>query len=343
MGGHYKYDLFISYSRANFDEVSRFVRLIKERIPTINIWFDITGIESGDEFDEKIINAINNSETIIFAVSENSINSKWTKDEVMYAKNIGRRIIPVLLRNATLTGWFLFKFGRVDCIDSTDQLQVDKLINNICKWHKGKNVESAWVKPPVKPRMGFRLSKQWIMIICGAMLIIAFLSYFLFNSSTNEREQYIPNDSISNDNNYSNYDNYREDYVYDDYDQSNADEIIRQLVNEGNSSCPSVMSSSGLEILSLKMIDNSVVYTYRFLTEVNKGNVNIENLGKDVVLSMLEYFDSEPNPYIHFIEYVLFHGYNIVYIYNDVYGFEVAKVVLTPEDYRLMGVTQTIK
>lgn len=336
MSGQYKYDLFISYSRANFNEVSSFVKLIKQKIPTIKIWFDITGIECGDEFDEKIINAINNSETIIFAVSENSINSKWAKDEVMYAKNIGRRIIPVLLRNATLSGWFLFKFGRVDCIDSTDQLQVDKLINNICKWHKGINVESAWVKPSVKPRMGFQLSKQWIVIICGAVLMIAFLAYFLFNSSTNEREQYIPNDSISNDNNYSDYDNYREDYVYEDYNQSNADEIIRQLVNEGNSNCPSVMSSSGLEIISVRMNDDSVVYTYRFLTEVNTENANID-LWKDEVLSMLEYFDSEPNPYIHFIEYVLFHGYNLVYVYKDVYGSEVAKVVLTPEDYRLMG------
>ena len=49
-----KYDIFISYSRKDLDEVKTFVRRICEHIPNLKIWFDITGIESGDEFDVKI-------------------------------------------------------------------------------------------------------------------------------------------------------------------------------------------------------------------------------------------------------------------------------------------------
>ena len=53
-----KYDIFISYSRKDFDEVNQIVEMLKSRIPTLNYWFDITGIESGDEFEDKIISAI---------------------------------------------------------------------------------------------------------------------------------------------------------------------------------------------------------------------------------------------------------------------------------------------
>ena len=48
-----KYDVFISYSRKDFDEVNAFVEMLKQRIPTLDIWFDLDGIESGDEFRDK--------------------------------------------------------------------------------------------------------------------------------------------------------------------------------------------------------------------------------------------------------------------------------------------------
>lgn len=134
-----KYDVFISYSRKDIDEVKRFIDRLQVAIPSLTCWFDITGVESGDEFEEKIIDAIDNSSNLIFFLSENSISSKWTKDEVMYAKNTDKKIVPILLKNAKLKGWFLFKFGRIDCIDSTADEQVNKLIENLSSW-TGKKV-----------------------------------------------------------------------------------------------------------------------------------------------------------------------------------------------------------
>lgn len=129
-----KYDIFISYSRKDFDEVNAIVEMLKTRIPTLNYWFDITGIESGDEFEDKIISAIDNSSFVLFALSDNSIQSQWAKDEVMYAKNTDTKVIPLVLKGAQLKGWFLFKFGRIDCIDTTSSLQIEKLIKNLSDW-----------------------------------------------------------------------------------------------------------------------------------------------------------------------------------------------------------------
>ena len=129
-----KYDVFISYSRKDYNEVTSMIEYFDDNIPGFSYWFDITGIESGDKFEDKIIAAIDSSSSIIFAVSDNSINSPHTRDEVMYAKNTGKRVIPVLLKGAKLGGWFLYKFGSIDCIDSTDSLQMRKLCHNISNW-----------------------------------------------------------------------------------------------------------------------------------------------------------------------------------------------------------------
>ena len=134
-----KYDVFISYSRKDLDEVSTFVEMLKTRIPTLEVWMDLEGITAADEFDEKIISAIDASSYVIFAVSPNSNSigegsSEWTKKELVYAKNTGKKVIPVLLNGAELNSWFLFEFGRVDCIDSTSKHQIEKLLKNIAKW-----------------------------------------------------------------------------------------------------------------------------------------------------------------------------------------------------------------
>ena len=142
-----KYDVFISYSRKDYDEVSAILETINAAMPDLSYWFDIDGIESGDEFEDKIISAIDNSSYVLFALSENSIGSKWTKDEVMYARNTDKKVIPVLLKGAQMKGWFLFKFGCIDCIDSTDSLQMGKLIRNLSTW-TGKNRTSETAAEP---------------------------------------------------------------------------------------------------------------------------------------------------------------------------------------------------
>ena len=134
-----KYDIFISYSRKDFDEVNAFVEMLKLRIPTLEVWMDLDGIEASDEFDEKIITAIDASSYVIFAMSNSSNSvgegsSKWTKKELVYAKNTGKKVIPLLLNGAVFNSWFLFEFGRVDSIDIQKNKQIEKLIKNIAKW-----------------------------------------------------------------------------------------------------------------------------------------------------------------------------------------------------------------
>ena len=128
-----KYDVFISYSRADLHQVEPFVKMIEQKA-NAKCWIDWTGIESGAQFEDVIVRAIDSVDVVLFFISENSINSHYAKLEINYAYNVKKKVVPVILDGGNLRGWFLFKFGAVDFIDIRSQRQCDKLIQNLQEW-----------------------------------------------------------------------------------------------------------------------------------------------------------------------------------------------------------------
>ena len=128
-----KYDIFISYSREDLHQVEPFVKMIEQKA-NVKCWIDWTGIESGSQFEDVIVRAIDSVDVVLFFISENSINSHYAKLEINYAYNVKKKVVPVILDGGNLRGWFLFKFGAVDFIDIRSQRQCDKLIQNLQEW-----------------------------------------------------------------------------------------------------------------------------------------------------------------------------------------------------------------
>ncbi len=129
-----KYDLFISYSRADIDAVTRIVNDIHTQT-NAKCWIDWKGIESGDEFVDVIISAIDSVDTVVFMLSANAMDSYFVKKEIEYARNTGKKIIPVVIDGGKLRGWFLFQFGNVDYTDISKPLEYNKLLDNLKKWY----------------------------------------------------------------------------------------------------------------------------------------------------------------------------------------------------------------
>jgi len=127
-------EIFISYSRDDKDLVHPFVEQINQTL-SIDCWIDLKGIEGGDEFEEVIMKAINECQIVLFMLSDNSLKSDWTKREVYYAEDEGKRIVPVLVNGGKLRGWFKFHFGNVDFIDIRSEEQKQKLISQPLKRH----------------------------------------------------------------------------------------------------------------------------------------------------------------------------------------------------------------
>ena len=128
-----KDNLFISYSRQDLQQVEPFVKMIEQRA-NVKCWIDWNGIESGEQFEDVIVSAIDSVDVVLFFISENSMNSTYAKMEVNYAYNIEKKVVPIVLDGGKLRGWFLFKFGSVDFIDINNQQQCDKLIRNLQAW-----------------------------------------------------------------------------------------------------------------------------------------------------------------------------------------------------------------
>lgn len=149
--------IFISYSIIDKNIVFPFVKRIEQELNT-TCWIDSEGIESGSQFEEVIVNAIEGSNVVLFMLSDSSINSKWTKREVLYAEDERKRIVPVVVDKKGLRKWFKFHFGNVDYIDINDEGQCDKLLNNLASWigvermsKKNSSTKiSAYIGSPIK-------------------------------------------------------------------------------------------------------------------------------------------------------------------------------------------------
>ena len=128
-----EYDVFISYSREDLSVVEPLVKDIEQKAG-VKCWIDWNGIETGTQFEEVIIKAIDSVDIVIFFISENSISSQYARMEVNYAYNTKKKVVPIVLDGGDLRGWFLFKFGSIDYIDINKKRQYDKLIQNLQSW-----------------------------------------------------------------------------------------------------------------------------------------------------------------------------------------------------------------
>lgn len=138
-----KYIAFISYSRKDFN----MAKSIKENIENITgeiCWMDLDGIESGEDFINVIISAIDNSDYFIFLLSNNSMISKYTQKEISYAEKIGKKIIPLNIDKCTPKGWYLFNFGSIDVINIHIKEQLEKFYRNIKKWCSERNKKAPY-------------------------------------------------------------------------------------------------------------------------------------------------------------------------------------------------------
>ena len=142
-----KYDIFVSYSRADIDIVQNLVAEIHDRT-NARCWVDWEGIENGEEFVDVIIKAIDEVDTVLFILSDNSISSAYVKKEILYARNVGKKIYPVVVDGNALRGWFLFEFGPTDYTDIESLFQYEKLFHNLEKRFGCKSLA-----PEVEPKV----------------------------------------------------------------------------------------------------------------------------------------------------------------------------------------------
>lgn len=102
---------FFSYSR----EDSEFALKLAEDMKAAgaSVWIDQLDIEPGVEWDSAVEGALNSSASMLVILSPVSVSSKNVRDEVSFALNEGKRVIPVLYRDCKVP----FRLARLQQID----------------------------------------------------------------------------------------------------------------------------------------------------------------------------------------------------------------------------------
>jgi hypothetical protein len=87
--------IFISYSRKD----TRFVKKLARDLKKVDyeVWWDQVDLPGGENWVQKIPNAIESSDYVIVVLSLNSAESKWVQKEYTQALDFGRNIIPIKL------------------------------------------------------------------------------------------------------------------------------------------------------------------------------------------------------------------------------------------------------
>jgi WD40 repeat protein len=87
-------DVFLSYSRRDSEFVDRLSAALDVRGK--QVWLDTGSIADAEVFPQAIRNAIETSDAFLFVITPEAVSSAYCEQEVTYAGELGKRIVPVL-------------------------------------------------------------------------------------------------------------------------------------------------------------------------------------------------------------------------------------------------------
>lgn len=132
----FQYDVFVSYSHRDKEEVKRFVSRLKNF--GLKVWIDYDKVAPGDHFATTINAGLENSRTAVLCWSKQAGRSQWCQFEAA-AKlcrdpiNSQRRLIPITLDGTPLKGPMLESLWQLDWSVKRDRSRVLSQIVSCCR------------------------------------------------------------------------------------------------------------------------------------------------------------------------------------------------------------------
>ena len=112
---------FISYSRVHSDFALHLAKDLKAA--GLDIWLDQLDIPTGARWDDEIQKALDQSGIFLIILSPESIQSQNVKDELGYAIDAGKHILPVVIEPCNVP----FRLRRFQYVDFTNKSYPDSL------------------------------------------------------------------------------------------------------------------------------------------------------------------------------------------------------------------------
>jgi len=131
--------IFISYSRQN----SNFAHQLTTDLSKAgaNVWFDQISIQTGEPWDSSIDKALDEADAVLLILSKASVSSENVLDEISFALEENKKIIPVLLERCDIP----FRIKRLNYFNLSKDIGTGmKLLLNALNLNPSDDSKESW-------------------------------------------------------------------------------------------------------------------------------------------------------------------------------------------------------
>jgi hypothetical protein len=155
-------DIFISYSRRDQEFVTRLASDLDRQVA--GAWFDQSTIQVGQKWHDEIMDGIRECKAFVLVLSPDAAESRYVREEVNKALELGKPIIPVLYRPGNWSGEFAALVKDVQTLDlrsGSYRENFQKLVDGLVAAGAAKleGYEKPFLRQPVNVGLGTALRK----------------------------------------------------------------------------------------------------------------------------------------------------------------------------------------
>jgi cbb3-type cytochrome oxidase subunit 3 len=186
--------IFFSYSRTDASDFT--LRLAVDlKKEGFNVWIDQQDIRAGTEWDLEIEKALETCDCLLFIESEKSVTSNNVLDEVYYALEQRKRVIPVIYHDSKTP----FRLQRLQHIDFTKNYEtgLGNLIKELRRVSATEVLQSPdGGKEKVVPKTFFATYSRYLLLV-AALLIIGVVVAIIYSTSNKKEIDQTDNKSVN--------------------------------------------------------------------------------------------------------------------------------------------------
>jgi hypothetical protein len=187
-------DIFISYSRRDQEFVTRLASDLDQQVA--GAWFDQSDIQVGQQWHDEIMDGIRECKAFILVLSPDAAESRYVREELNKALELGKPIIPILYRPAKWSGEFETLVKEIQTLDLRSGSYAEnfqKLVDGLVALGVAKiaGYEKPFMRQPVKVSLSAVLRKvpgwafAWGIGWAVFWLIVIFFLIFLLITQDN--------------------------------------------------------------------------------------------------------------------------------------------------------------
>ena len=178
-------DIFISYSRRDQEFVTRLASDLNAQVA--GVWFDQSAIQLGENWHDEIMEGIRECKAFILVLSPDAAESRYVREEVNKALELGKPIFPVVYRAGQWSGELQELVREIQTLD----LRSGSYTNNFQKLVDGlievgaikSSAERPFLRQPTNtplnivlgkiPGWAFAWSLGWIVFWIVVIIVLA--------------------------------------------------------------------------------------------------------------------------------------------------------------------------